>query len=170
MNLVKKIDQPGFTLFEVLIALTILAIGLLGIARMLLITHKTNSSSYTRQQAIQSAYNILDRMHANRQGALNGNYTVNNLVTNGDPTRPSTPSANCGITSCTSTQLASYDTWYWLGTDVAQLPNGCGAITNAVSGINTIVTVTVQWDDSPAQQTLGITSPSPAQFIIKSEL
>ena len=43
----------GFSLFEVLIALIILAIGLLGIAKMLLLTHKSNTSSYMRQQAIQ---------------------------------------------------------------------------------------------------------------------
>ena len=160
----------GFSLFEVLVALVILALGMLGIAHMLLITHKSNSSNYLRQQAIQSAYDIIDRIHANRTTAINGNYNVSNLVLTGTPTAPSAPSTNCGVTTCTATQLASYDTWNWLSSDVAQLPNGCGSISTAVSGLNTIVTVTVQWDDSPAQKALGTTNPSPTQLTIQSEL
>ena len=170
MAIEKKRYGQGFSLLEVLIALVILAIGMLGIARMLLITHKSNSSNYIRQQAVQSSYNILDRIHANRSAALTGGYGVSNLVTSGTPTAPSAPSTNCGNSICTSAQLAAYDTWYWLATDVTQLPNGCGSISTAVSGLNTVVTVTVQWDDSPAQQMLGTTNPNPAQLTIQSEL
>ena len=170
MKIEKKKYPQGFSLFEVLIALVILALGMLGIAHLLLITHKSNSSNYIRQQAVQSAYDILDRVHANRQAAINGNYTVNNLVLNGAPTAPGAPGTNCVTSICTSPQLAAYDTWYWLATDVAQLPNGCGAISTAVSGINTVITVTVQWDDSPAQAALGTANATPSQFIIKSEL
>ena len=170
MNTGREKYQRGFSLFEVLIALVILALGMLGIAQMLLITHKSNSSNYIRQQAVQSAYDILDRIHANRSAALAGNYTASNLVLTGAPTAPAAPSTNCGTSICTSPQLATYDIWYWLATDVAQLPNGCGAVSSVVSGLNTVVTVTVQWDDGPAQKALGTTNPSPAQFVIKSEL
>ena len=162
--------QQGFSLFEVLIALVVLALGMLGIAHMMLITHKSNSSNYIRQQAVQSAYDILDRIQANRQAAISGNYTVSNLVLAGTPTAPSAPSTNCSQSICTPTQLAAYDTWDWLSANVTQLPNGCGAISTTASGINTVVTVTVQWDDSPAQTTLGIINPSPAQFIVESAL
>ena len=168
MERIKYLD--GFSLFEVLVALVILAIGMLGIARMLLIAHKENSSSYIRQQAVQTAYDIIDRMHANRVAAINGNYIVSNLVLNGAPTAPAAPTTDCGVSICTSTQLATYDTWYWLAKDTAQLPNGCGAIATAASGISTLVTVTVQWDDSPTQGTLGTVNPTPTQFIVESEL
>lgn len=166
----KKNSQQGFSLLEVLIALIILGIGMIGIARMLIIAHKTNSSSYSRQQAVQSAYDILDRIRANRLIAISGNYNVNNLVTSGTPTIPSGPSTNCETTTCSSTDLASYDTWYWLAKDVAQLPNGCGSITTATAGSNTTVTVTVQWDDSAAQTALGATSTTPSQLIVQSAL
>ena len=160
----------GFTLLETLVALVILAIGMLGIANLLLLSHKSNASNYTRQQAIQSAYDILDRISANRQAAINGNYTVSNLVANGTPTAPSTPSTNCGTSICTATQLATYDTWYWLKTDLSQIPNGCGSIAISTTGLNTVVTVTVQWNDSQIQQLLGTLSPTPSQFIIESSL
>ena len=165
-----KRSQRAFSLIEVLVALVILAIGMLGIARMLLLSQKSNSSSYIRQQAIQSSYDIIDRMRANRLAAIAGNYTISNLVTSGAPTVPSPPATNCDTTTCTTAQLATYDTWYWLATDVTQLPNGCGAITTALSGINTLITVTVQWNDSPAQTALGATNPAPMQLTIQTEL
>jgi type IV pilus assembly protein PilV len=85
----------GFSLFEVLIALIILAIGMLGIADLLMIAHKSNSSNYIRQQAIQSAYDIIDHIRANRQAAIDGNYTISNLTTSGAPSAPSAPSTMC---------------------------------------------------------------------------
>ena len=170
MKVTNKKNKNGFTLLETLVALVVLAIGMLGIGNLLLLSHKSNASNYTRQQAIQSAYDILDRISANRLAAISGNYAVNNIVSTGTPTAPSTPSANCGTSSCSATQLATYDTWYWLATDVAQIPNGCGSISTSTSGLNTIVTVTVQWNDSQTQQLLGTANPTPSQFIIKSEL
>ena len=170
MKIMTEKHLRGFSLLEVLLALVILAIGMLGIARLLIVAHKSNSSNHIRQQAIQSAYNIVDRIHANRQAAISGNYNISDLVANGAPTRPSAPSVNCVSSSCTASQLATYDTWYWLTSDVTQLPNGCGSVSTSVSGVNTLVTVTVQWDDSPAQQALGGTNPSPSQFIVKSQL
>ncbi len=161
--------RSGFSLLEVLVALVIFAIGLLGIATLLLVAHKTNSSNYIKQQAVQSAYNILDRMHANRQTALTGSYNVNNLVTSGTPSIPNTPSPDCSSASCTTTQLATYDTWYWLAKDLTQLPNGCGKITTAASGVSTVFTITVQWDDSPTKQTFNATDLTPTQLIVQSQ-
>jgi type IV pilus assembly protein PilV len=164
------LSTKGFSLIEALVALVVFAMGMTGIAHMLLLTHKSNASNYLRQQAIQAAYNITDRIRANRNAAINGNYNVSNIVTSGTPTMPGTPATNCGTTTCSANQLATYDTWYWLTTTVAQLPNGCGSITTAPSGTNTVITVTVQWSDSPTQQFLGATNPSSEQFSIKTQL
>lgn len=169
MNVEHTKHFQGFSLLEVLVALVLLAIGMLGIANLLLVIHKSNSSNYVRQQAVQSAYDIIDRIHANRQAAINGNYVVSNLVTEGTPKLPKAPSANCETSSCSPTQLATYDTWHWLSKDVSKLPNGCGAIATAVAGVNTLVTVTVQWDDSVAQKSLGA-AVAPTQFVVKSQL
>lgn len=144
----------GFAMIEVLVTMVIMAVGMLGIASMLLLSHKASSSSYLKQQAMQTTYNIIDRMRANRQAAIDGSYNVNNLAS-GVPTLPSTPSPDCSSAACTPTQLATYDVWYWLARDVSLLPNGSASITTSVNGGNTIVTVTLQWDDSPAQSKLG---------------
>jgi type IV pilus assembly protein PilV len=151
-----KTSQSGFTLIELLVSVLILSFGLLGIGGMMGFTLKSNSSSYLKQLSVQSASNIIDRMRANSQAATGGSYNINNLVTSGAPTPPSTAATDCSTATCTSAQMAAYDSWNWLVRDVAaQLPNGCASVTTAVSGSNTLVTVTVQWDDSVAQSNFG---------------
>lgn len=152
----------GFTLIEVLVALVVMAFGLLGIAGLLLVTLRTNTSSSMKQQAVQAAYNAVDRARANRTVAVASGYNVDNLVASGTPTYPAAPGVDCNTASCTSIQVASYDTWYWLARDLARLPLGCGSITSQASGNNTVLTVTVQWDDSLAQSKLGAAASSPS--------
>ena len=168
--------QKGVILFEVLISLVLFAIGVLGIAGMLLLSNQANNSSFVKQQAVQTIYNIFDRMRGNSAAAISGNYNVSNISSN--PSIPSAPSPTCTTSSCTPAQMAAYDTWYWLANDVSKLPNGSGSITTAPSGTvgNTLVTVTVQWDDSVAQANLGAISttatgtPNFVQLTIQSEL
>jgi type IV pilus assembly protein PilV len=169
-------NDKGMTLLEVLVSLVIIAIGLLGIAAMLLLANKANNSSYAKQQAVQSVYNIFDRIRANYQAAINGNYSISNIGGNGYPTTLSPPSMMCNSTACNPSQLASYDTWYWLSNDVSRLPNGSGSITTATGAAGTVITVTVQWDDSPAQNQVGAagaiapTNPNFVQFSVQSVL
>lgn len=150
----------GSFLLEILISLFVLAVGMVGIAALLLIAHKNSSSSYLKQQGVQFAYNIIERMRANRLAAINGSYNINNLVASGAVTLPGAPGTMCNISACSATQLATYDTWYWLTKEVGQLPSGSASIITslAATGGNTVVVVTVQWDDSPAQKLVGANS------------
>lgn len=158
-----EMRQTGMSLLEVLVSVIILALGMLGVASMLLLSNQANNSSYTKQQAIQSVYNIFDKIRANTAAAANGSYNINNISASG-PTAVSTPGVLCNAAACTPTQLATYDTWQWLTADVSRLPRGCGSITTAPSPVagNTVITVTVQWDDSPAQNLVGANSQAAA--------
>lgn len=156
--------QKGASLLEVLVSIIILAIGMLGIASMLLVSNQANNSNYMKQQATQTIYNIFEKIRANRQAAAKGHYNVTNIGGNGVPMTVNSPMTHCSGAACTPTQLASYDTWSWFTTDLAKLPYGCGSITTvpAANAGPTLVTVTVQWDDSPAQASLGATSETSA--------
>lgn len=176
MSLILK---KGMTLIEVLVSIVILAIGMLGIAGMLLLSSKVNNSSYAKQQAVQCVYDIFDKIRANSQAAINGDYNVSNINSSGSPTPPSAPGTLCNQSSCSATQLAAYDTWYWLAYDVARLPNGSGSISASPAGGsagNTLITVTVQWDDSLAQNAVGAsstrssTNPNYVQLSVQSQL
>jgi type IV pilus assembly protein PilV len=51
-------SSRGFTLVEVLVTLLVLSIGLLGIAKLLLVSSRANDSAYMRTQATALAYSL----------------------------------------------------------------------------------------------------------------
>jgi len=57
----------GFTLIEVLIAVLVLGIGLLGVAGLQSVALSMNQGSYVRTQATVLARDIADRMRANNR-------------------------------------------------------------------------------------------------------
>ncbi len=160
----------GFTLVEVLVSLVILAIGLLGIAKLMLFSSHSNDSAYLRSQATALAYEILDDMRANRQEAIK---TPVSSYATAAAVPAVVPGALCvGIGSCiTPTQVALYDLYQWglhlnANSGVAPpgaLPNGQGSVAIATVGGETTATIIVSWDDSVAQNTLnagGLTTQS----------
>src|SRR5690606_37396381 len=68
--------SAGFTLIEVLIAVLVMSIGLLGIAALQTATVQFNRGAHLRSQATSLAYDIADRMRANRAAALADAYDV----------------------------------------------------------------------------------------------
>lgn len=66
--------QAGASLLEVLIAVLILAIGLLGIAALQSLTLKNTQGSSERTAAVIQSYAMLDMMRANRAQAIAGQY------------------------------------------------------------------------------------------------
>ena len=69
--------QSGFTLIEVLVALLVMSIGLLGLAALQATSLKTNHGAFTRGQAVLIAYDMMDRMRANQVQAIGGAYNRN---------------------------------------------------------------------------------------------
>ena len=160
----------GFTLVEVLVSLVILSIGLLGIAKLMLFSSRSNDSAYLRSQATELAYEILDNMRANRQEAINnGTYTT---AKGAVATTAAPPAAICiGAVQCTPTNLATFDVYEWLlrlntasGLPGA-LPNGFGSVTTATVGTQTMVTIQVFWDDTVAQSTFQAAAATNEQSI-----
>jgi type IV pilus assembly protein PilV len=140
MTFDKEIQRPdcgGFTMIEVLVAIFVLAVGLLGLAGLQAASLKNSTSSYTRSQAQLLAYDMLDRMRSNIQGVTNGSY--DNLLS----TTPTNP--NCITSGCTVAQLAQYDAYAWSDLLKKTLPSGAGVVEG--NGLGSIFTITVMWDD-----------------------
>lgn len=109
----------GFTILEVLIALVIFSIGLLGLASMQVLGLKLTTDSMHRSIATLLANDMIDRMRANVVAASLGTSSPYN-----NPTKAYTANPNCyGLTSsgsvdstvlCDSTQMAQNDfaDWY----------------------------------------------------------
>jgi type IV pilus assembly protein PilV len=123
----------GLTLVEILIALLILSIGLLGLAGLQTMSLKFNTSAYYRTQATALAYDFADRMRANRQEALAGFYNVSFQ----DPP----PACDAAIVAGT---VAQQDIAIWRNALACRIPQSTGEVT--LDGNE--VTLTVQWTDS----------------------
>lgn len=67
-------SQSGVGLIEVMIAVLVLGVGLLGIAALQAVTLSNTGSSTERAQAVMQAYTALDMLRANRLGAKAGNF------------------------------------------------------------------------------------------------
>jgi len=147
--------QLGFTLVEVLVALVVLGVGLLGVAKMVLSAVKADDSAYMRSQATQFAYGVLDLMRANQTAAIAGSYSYP------DTRAVASPGVTCTSASCSTATLAQWDVYDWQNRLAAVVPAGYGAITvtqNAPAAGSTLVTVTVFWNDSRAQWAFGTAS------------
>jgi type IV pilus assembly protein PilV len=136
----RNIDYPylsrGFSMIEVLVAVIVLSIGLLGLAGLQSVGLAHNQSASLRSTASIMAYGILDSMRANRLIADEGGYNH----TLGDP-------APVGTT------IPEQDVGAWINELEDRLPAGTGAIDIDAAGR---ITITIQWDDSrgelPVQQ------------------
>ena len=153
-------NNKGFTLIEVLVAVFVLAIGLLGLAGLQAKSLQFNHSAYQRSQATILAYDIIDRMRANLSEARNGSYDI--AKADGPPS-----SANCQTTStitCANTAImAAFDLSQWkcsLGTydaNAACTTFGIkGALLEGKGFVETdgdIIKVTIEWVDDRTKET-----------------
>lgn len=139
--------QHGFSLLEILIALVILSIGLLGLAALQTMSLRMGHDSYQRTQATMLAYDMVDRIRANPAGLAAGRYDTVAFTDN--PT-----GADCVTSTCTSDDLANYDIRTWQTTLAAKLSQGQGSIdTDAVTAQRTF---TIKWRENDVPVTLEL--------------
>lgn len=67
-----KHRQRGSSLLEVLIAVLVLAIGMLGLAALSAMTIKNSNSAAARSQAVVQVYSLFDTLRLNREQATAG--------------------------------------------------------------------------------------------------
>ncbi len=139
-----KTEQAGFTLLEVLVALVVLAVGMLGMAGLYVESLRSGQMSISYTNAVTLAASMADRIRANATaveaytGIAGGNATAG------------TPAGNCvnGIADCSAGQLA-LDDWFWWYEDVKdQLPEGRLASVQVINAapVN-VYTIVLQWPE-----------------------
>ncbi|MDA1073997.1 MAG: type IV pilus modification protein PilV [Proteobacteria bacterium] len=167
-------QMGGYTLMEVLVAVLVMGVGVLGITGLQMLSLQNNRAALMRTEAVQQAYDMLDRIRANPGVGAAG------VAYGGLDMGDAPPSAqNCVSNNCSPAQMVQFDQAMWkcsLGiwkTDATcvglvddeilrsaqQQPgliNGDGSV--VVDGSSGVISVTVQWSDG--QQTRSVTIDS----------
>lgn len=148
----------GYTLLEVLVALVVLSIGLLGLGLLQATSLQDNTKAYLRSIAVVRAYDMADRMRTNMVAVQAGDY---------DSPPGSAPSQSCltDAAGCTPAQMAAIDQWNWGQRLAVELPGGNGVITN-LGTTPAVFQVDVRWqetgDEGAAGQGCDLADTSPA--------
>jgi type IV pilus assembly protein PilV len=141
----------GFTLVEVLVALVVMAVGLLGIAALYVEGLRAGRTSVYRTAAVNLAADMADRIRANPNvsadyagtGPGEENFCVN------------------GANDCTAAEMAADDWFHWLQDLGTRLPAGASAsIEVAALAPLTQYNITVTWPEpgqaEPVSYTLAL--------------
>ena len=141
----------GFSLLEVLVALVILSVGLLGLAALQAEGLRGSSTAKFRFNAVRLMGDITDRMRANEAGLADYSVALNAAGSN-DPACAES-GANLA-TICTPTQMASYDIFLWKR-DLDELlpPDGDGSI--VATGSDNRFVITARWTERGQVQTIS---------------
>jgi type IV pilus assembly protein PilV len=125
--------QGGFTLLEVLVAMIVMAIGLLGLASLQAVSLARGNDSLLRQQAAMLAYDIADRMRANLGGVRDPDNSDKSSYHMTIITPPTTANGVVGPVTCpcTPAQMAANDLDEWINGQLiggVRQPNGVSTV------------------------------------------
>ena len=158
--------QRGLSMIELLVAVLVLAIGVLGITALQMVSLQNNRGALFRAEAVQLAYDMMDRIRANPEGAVPGAAYNGLAIADAPP-----GAADCVAANCSQAQMVTFDQAVWkcsLGNfnanaqctgfraagvlppeaDQPGLPEGDGSIVVDGAGV---VTITVQWTEPDGQ-------------------
>jgi len=141
--------QRGFSLVEVLIALVIMSVGMLGIASLYVTSMQAGRTSLFRHNAVTLAGDVADRIRANPTAAVAyaGAGANNNCIAMG--------------VNCSNVQMAAQDILSWQQQADDTLPNGNVGLTFDNTVIPPVYTIAITWDEPIGQQNYTVATPVP---------
>ena len=71
-----RYQQAGVSLLEVLIAVVVLSLGILGLVGLQMSALRNNQSSMERSMAVIESYSIVDAMRVDRDNAIDGAFDI----------------------------------------------------------------------------------------------
>ncbi len=130
----------GFTLLEVLVTLFVIALALLGTAGLQAYAMKVSQSGQLRTQAVILGIDLLERIEANNEAAVAGNYAADPL--------PAVAPTDCNVVACTPALLATYDLVQFKTRLEAALPSATATVAVAAAGANLwTYTLQINWEE-----------------------
>jgi type IV pilus assembly protein PilV len=156
MNDLASHRMRGFSLIEVMVALVILSIGLIGLAAMQASALSSTHGSQMESMVAIQARSLADAMSANPDywSANSPTFTITasasspNTPVYGSGT-PSAPTTACLNTACTNPQMAGYDVQQWANELLTLVP-GAGATITCTASAPIGCKITITWTEKAA--------------------
>lgn len=142
MNTLHKNQAGAVGMLELLIAVMITSIGLLGIAGAQLNSLRTANELMARTQAMELSNDMIDRMRLDRDTALSGSYDTPYVLPEVDPDAP--------VVAAT---FADTEVEAWRASIVELIPGAEGQV--SVTG--QVASVGIRWGDPADYKSLDIT-------------
>ncbi len=170
----------GFSLVEVMVALIIIAIGMLGIAKMQALALSTTATSGTRSLVAIEAASLTASMHTNRDYWVGGppppSFTVGVQTTGPgavsviitDPTNALSATQNCATTSpCSASQVAAYDVQQW-GAALGQVVPAALATISCSTAVPPSCAIQITWQENVTSTNNATAAASSAAGVLNS--
>lgn len=161
----QRTSQRGASLIEALVAIVILAVGLLGMAGMTAASIKYNQTSRMRGTGVLLVNDLAERARINIVGFNGGGYEKKDTYSFSSTLTDPTGCTNAAV--CSAAGLATYDLNQWLQNVSNRLPGGSAYITTATAnGIRTM-NVSLIWAE-PSDLEDNLTQTCPANALPKT--
>lgn len=153
-------NEVGSSLIEVVVALFVLAIGMLGVLSMQVKSMQFNQSAYYYTQAVYLANEILENMRSSP--AIANTYLIGL-----DESAPAA-SKNCGDTSvtCSPAELRNFNLKNWRDNVSSTLVSG----KSSVERVGDFYAITVQFDDSRSSPDGNSDKPELSEYVLMTEI
>lgn len=128
----------GFSLVEVLVAMVVLSVGMLGIAGLYVTSLRSGRVAILRTQAVTLAGDLAERIRANRGAVLEYDDGASGV---------GAIDARCqqGGGGCTGIQMADHDKADWLAAVLQSLPAAAARVTVDPATDPDTVTIVITW-------------------------
>jgi type IV pilus assembly protein PilV len=172
----------GFTLVEVLVSLIIIAVGMLGLAKIQALAYASTGIAGTQSLAALQASSLVSAMRANRNyWSTAAPFTYTFTFSSGTPTTVTLTDATLANTydctsgganaPCTPAQLAAYDLknttngptrgWIWALNAVLPNPSATISCPTPAAGAQLVCSIQITW----AENTVSVNSQSQASAL-----
>lgn len=108
--------QAGFSMMELLVAVLVMGVGVLGVTGLQLISLQNNQDALLRSEAVMLAYDMIDRVRANvpvdvAGGVMTETKLYADVAKDADP--PAVGANDCMTADCTPAAMVNFDLAYW---------------------------------------------------------
>ncbi len=126
--------QRGISIIEVLVTLLTVSLAMLGTVGLQAYSLRLNQDALFRIQAVLLVADLVERLEANKAGAVSGSYL-----------QPGDSGMNCVVRSCSYADLAAYDLAQWHSAVSAALPQATTQLTRAEADDPGSYTIRIGW-------------------------